>query len=247
MQVISKNRATAPIRDSRIAVVAIDGPCGVGKSTVAREVARRLGFQHLDTGAMYRTVTWFALREGVSLRDGEGLAALTARCAIRLESSTEGDVRVWCNGEEITTAIRERDVSVGVSDVADCEAVREALVARQREMGIERASVLEGRDITTVVFPDARWKFFLEADLEIRAARRVDQLAASGKSPEPRVVLRDLAERDERDRIRPKGALRLAPDAQVVDTSFMPREQVVDLIVTLVRSDPVPVPRGAIL
>jgi len=222
---------------NRARVVAIDGPGGVGKSTVAREVAQRLGFQHIDTGAMYRAVTWLALQQKVDFRDEKALGALGASCTIRLCGSDSGDVRVWCNDTEITGAIREREVSVRVSDVADCEPVRDALVARQRVMGFERPSVLEGRDITTVVFPDARWKFFLEADLSTRAERRRLQLVQGGKQATLDQVLHDIAERDYRDRTRPKGALRVAPDATVVDTSRMSRDQVVDLLVTLVRSD----------
>jgi cytidylate kinase len=218
-------------------VVAIDGPGGVGKSTVAREVAQRLGFQHIDTGAMYRAVTWLALQQKVDFRDENALGALGASCTIRLTGSDMSDMRVWCNDTEITSAIREREVSIRVSDVADCEPVRDALVARQREMGFERPSVLEGRDITTVVFPDARWKFFLEADLRTRSERRRLQLLQAGKQAIPEQVLRDIAERDYRDRTRPKGALRVAPDAIVVDTSRMSRDQVVDLLVTLVKAD----------
>jgi len=233
----SLSRSTPPGQPVLAPVVAIDGPCGVGKSTVARDVARCLGFLHIDTGAMYRAVTWLAIQEKVDLRNCEALGELASRCTVQLGPSDEGDIRVWCNGTEITRAIRERDVSIGVSDIADCDRVREALVARQREMGLQQPAVLEGRDITTVVFPDARWKIFLEADLAIRAERRQKQVTRPGKDASLDQVMRDLAERDERDRIRPTGALRLAPDAQVIDTSFMPRDQVVDLIVTLVRSD----------
>ncbi len=210
-------RSKAP---NGVQVVAIDGPGGVGKSTVAREVARRLGFQHIDTGAMYRAVTWLALQQKVDFRDEQALGTLGASCTIRLEGSDTGDVRVWCNGVEISAAIREREVSVRVSDVADCEPVRDALVARQREMGCQRPSVLEGRDITTVVFPDARWSFFLEADLRTRAERRRLQLVQAGKSVAPEQVLQDIAERDYRDRTRPKGALRVAPGAIII-ASFL--------------------------
>ncbi len=230
-----------PIADSnatdRVRVVAIDGPGGVGKSTVAREVALRLGFRHLDTGAMYRAVTWLALQKKADFHDEKALGALAASCTIRLAESQGGDVRVWCNDVEITSAIREREVSVRVSDVADCEPVRDALVARQREMGLEQPSVLEGRDITTVVFPDARWKFFLEADVCTRAERRRLQVAEAGKKVSPEQVFHDIAERDFRDRTRPKGALRVAPNATILDTTHMNRDQVVDLLVTLVKTD----------
>lgn len=215
-------------------VVAIDGPCGVGKSAVARDVARRLGFRHLDTGAMYRAVTWAALSQGVDMKDSTRLGEIAAAMRLEMQSSENGNVRVWCDGHEITDDIRSAEVTRGVSEVADSEAVRRALVAQQRQLGLGSPSILEGRDITTVVFPDARWKFFLEAEVAVRARRRLDQMQQAGRTVSPEAVREDLEERDRRDRIRPWGALRLAPDAVVLDTTFMTRDQVVDLIVAWV-------------
>lgn len=221
----------------RVDVVAIDGPCGVGKSAVARDVARRLSFRHLDTGAMYRAVAWAALAQGVDMKDSARLGEIAAAMHLEMRSSENGNVRVWCDGQEITDAIRTPEVTRGVSEVADSEPVRRALVAQQRALGLETPSILEGRDITTVVFPDARWKFFLEAELAIRAERRLDQMRQSGRTASLESVRWDLEERDRRDRIRPWGALQLAPDAVVLDTSAMAQNQVVDLIVSWVLLD----------
>ncbi len=219
-------------------VVAIDGPCGVGKSVVAHELAHKLGFRHLDTGAMYRAIARLALRSRVDLRDGVELGRLAESAQLRMDIPNDhGETRIWCNGEEVTKPIRERDVNLAVSEVADCEGVRRALVRQQRAIGLLAPSVLEGRDIATVVFPDARWKFFLEAELEIRAQRRLAQAVAAGRQAQIERVRKDLADRDHRDRTRPWGALRLAPDAVVVDTSRMDKNQVVDLLAALVLAD----------
>jgi cytidylate kinase len=183
---------------------------------------------------MYRAVTWAALSQGVDMKDSARLGEIAAAMRLEMQSSENGNVRVWCNGHEITEAIRSPEVTRGVSEVADSDPVRRALVAQQRELGLAAPSILEGRDITTVVFPDARWKFFLEAEVATRARRRLEQLRQAAREASLEAVRSDLEERDRRDRIRPWGALRLAGDAVVLDTTSMTQDQVVDLMVSWV-------------
>ncbi len=175
-------------------VIAIDGPSGSGKSTTARLLAERLGYLYVDTGAMYRAVTLKALRAGIDATDGEGLARIARRTEVRLEPRPEG-VRVLLDGEDVSDDIRTSQVTRYVSAVSEVPVVREVLVAAQRVLGAEGGVVLEGRDIGTVVFPDADIKIWMEADLGIRAARRRLELAGRGASPEVGEVTEDLARR----------------------------------------------------
>jgi cytidylate kinase len=214
-----------------ISVVAIDGPVGVGKSAVARALARRLGWRHIDTGAMYRAVTLRLMDHGAI--EDRRLAAEVARL---LEIDLCEDGRVLLAGADVTRQIRDEQVSVRVASVADNLEVRKALVEQQQRLGRERPSVLEGRDIGTVVFPNARHKFYLDAAPEERARRRLNQLRENGDTPDPAQVYADLLARDEKDRNRPWGALRMAADAELVDTSAMTQEQVVDELERRVRA-----------
>lgn len=210
-------------------IVAIDGTVGSGKSTVARLLARRLGYLHIDTGAMYRAVAWAALQEGVDADDAVALARLVADLDIRLEPRSDG-LRVWCNERDVTEAIRDPEVSRAAARVADHAEVRHRLVALQREMGRRQSAVMEGRDIGTVVFPDATHKFFLDAAVETRAARRARELELTGRTVDAEAVLRDVQDRDRRDRQRAVGALRQAPDAILIDTTHLSIDDVVDLL-----------------
>lgn len=206
-------------------VIAIDGPAGAGKSTVARAVARALGYTYLDSGAMYRCVALAALREGVDLDDPEAAGAVAERCEISFDGG-----RVLLGGEDVTPAIREPDVTAAASRVSVHPAVRRAMVARQRAL-IERGRyVAEGRDIGTVVSPEAPLKIFLAASDEERARRRA---AETGEPFE--AVLRAQAERDRRDREREHGALRAAPDAVRLDTTGLGIDEVVERVVALAR------------
>jgi CMP/dCMP kinase len=207
--------------------IAIDGPVGVGKSAVARKLADRLGYIYIDTGAMYRAVTLDAMNQGLDAEDYAAIGARVGELQIDLRASEAGS-RVFCNGEEVTEAIRSHRVSRGTSPIADNPAVRERLVALQREMGRDGGVVMEGRDIGTVVFPNAEAKFYLDGDPEIRARRRIEQMAAKGTPVDPEKTLRDLLERDRRDRSRPVGALRVAEDAEIIDTSHMSEVEVVE-------------------
>jgi cytidylate kinase len=216
-------------------VVAIDGPTAAGKSTVARGVARRLGFRYVDTGAMYRTVALAALREGVSLHDHAALGRLASALSIEIREEARGE-RVIMDGEDVSAAIRTPEVSRASSVVSAVPAVRSALVARQRDLAANGGVVMEGRDIGTVVFPDAEVKVFLDASLEARARRRHAELAARGVRIGLDEVRRHEAERDQRDETRAHSPLRAAPGAVVIDTTARDPEEIVESIVGLVRA-----------
>jgi CMP/dCMP kinase len=206
-------------------VIAIDGPAGAGKSTVARGLAGALGFTYLDSGAMYRCVALAALRQGTDLGDGDALEAL----ARQLDISLDGD-RVWLDGEDATEAIRTPDVSAAASQVSVHEPVRAAIVERQQGLIAAGRYVAEGRDIGTVVSPDAPLKVFLTADDGERARRRA---ADTGEAVD--AVLAAQAARDARDRDREHGPLRPADDAVEIDTTGRRVEEVVDQIAALAR------------
>ncbi|HHM12084.1 MAG TPA: (d)CMP kinase [Planctomycetaceae bacterium] len=211
-------------------IITIDGPAGAGKSTIARRVAKQLGFDFLDTGAMYRAVTWAALKRGVDVTDGDAVTALAAQIAYH----TDGD-RVFVDGRDVTEAIRSPEVSRAVSDVAAHPGVRRELVHWQREAAKGKSIVTEGRDQGTVVFPDAELKIFLTASPEERARRRVAQWREQGVEVDYEQVLEEQRRRDELDRTRPVGALQRAPDAVVIDTDGKSVEEVVEQIVDLAR------------
>jgi cytidylate kinase len=227
------------------AVVAVDGPSGSGKSSVSRGVARALGLRYLDTGAMYRAVTWAALRDGVPLEDAHAVAAVAE--GVALELSTDPDeslIRV--DGLDVTRAIREDAVTSTVSRVAAVPRVRQLLVARQRET-VQQASregdgiVVEGRDIGSVVLPDADLKVWLVADPEVRAARRAAEDAAAGRlahSHQPGVVdavAEELSRRDAADAARASSPTTRADDAVEVDATHLGLSEVIERVVALVR------------
>ena len=202
-------------------IVAIDGPAGAGKSTVARTLATRLGFRYLDTGAMYRALTWLALAEDVSLEDGAALGDLARREPVSFE-----DDRVFIHGEDVTEEIRLPRIDRVVSSVARHPDVREVMRERQRELGSHGDAVIEGRDIGTVVCPDADVKVYLVADAAERARRRVVDRPEIGEE----ALATDLRLRDERDAAQ----MQAAPDAQEIDTTELSIEEVVDRIEQLV-------------
>ncbi len=216
--------------------VAIDGPAGAGKSTVAKRVATALGFTYIDTGAMYRAVAWKALQKGVPATDAEALAELARRLRITLLPLTpDGKQTVLADGEDVTEAIRTPEVSSLTSPISALPKVRRVIVEQQREMGrrAERGVVLEGRDIGTVVFPDAEVKIFLTASPEERAKRRYEELRDRGLEVSYADVLADQIARDTRDTQRPDSPLRAAPDAILLDTDGLTIEAVVDKILAL--------------
>jgi CMP/dCMP kinase len=215
-------------------VVAIDGPAGAGKSTIARRIASRMGFLYIDTGAMYRAVALWAQRAGVGLGDHLNLEQLARAAEIELRSNPSG---VLLNGEDITELIRNAEISQAASKASAIPGVRRALVEKQRAMGEVTSIVMEGRDIGTVVFPDAEVKIFLDAAPEIRAQRRLDELKAKGPTDQTfDSVLKDITERDTRDRSRSEAPLMQAPDAEYVDSTRHSIEQVEERILALVRA-----------
>ena len=216
-------------------IVAIDGPAGAGKSTVAREVARRLGFLYIDTGAMYRAVAALSLRQGLPVDDEVGLARLAASAAFEFRPD-DGSQRLFVDGKDFSELIRTPEVTELSSPVSAVPGVRRALVDAQRAMAVGRSVVMEGRDIQTVVFPHATVKIYLDADPYERARRRHSELAAKGVTVSFDEVIEDIEERDARDSTRADSPLRAAPNATVVDTTDMTLEQVIERILELAPS-----------
>jgi cytidylate kinase len=210
---------------ARKVIVAIDGPAGAGKSTVARHLARHFGLLNLETGAMYRAFAFKALRAGLPLNESAGLESLAAETSIRLEPGEDGN-RVLLDGEDVTGLIRNQTVTDAASQVSVWPAIRAWMVRMQQEMGARGGVVMEGRDIGTVVFPQAEVKIFLDAAPEVRGLRRYDQL---GPKPaiQPQEVICDLRARDERDRNRADSPLKPAPDAVLLDSTNLTLEEVV--------------------
>jgi cytidylate kinase len=215
-------------------IVAIDGPVGSGKSTVARRVAELLGYTHLDSGAMYRGVAWKALRDGVPLDSPERLTALAESVRIDL-ALRDGKLRVILDGEDITDLIRTPEVSHAASVVAVVPGVRHPMVAEQRRAGGQGGVVMEGRDIGSVVFPHADLKIFLDASPEVRAERRFRELQEKGEPMELDKVLADVRQRDRRDRERETSPLVRAADAVLVDNTAMDAEETARVIVLCAR------------
>jgi CMP/dCMP kinase len=215
-------------------IVAIDGPSGAGKTSVSREVARRLGMALLDTGALYRGAALLADEHGVDFDDGPAVAALIERAAFGFAISGEGS-RLHIDGRDVSEAIRTPRLSEGSSRVSSRPEVRAALLDLQRELGRASDCVVEGRDIGTVVFPDAEYKFFLTASLGARVERRRAEYEAKGQRADEETMRREVVERDERDAARDVAPLRPADDAVVLDSTQMTLEEVVEAIVSAVR------------
>ncbi len=212
------NKGNYAVMNKTVPVITIDGPSGSGKGTISRMLARELGFQFLDSGALYRLLAFAAQRRGIALDDESALAALSGELDIRFPADGEGD-RVLLDGEDVGDAIRTEAAGGGASRVAALPAVREALLDRQRRFRLFPGLVADGRDMGTVVFPDAEAKIFLTASAEERARRRCKQLKEKGVSVVFDDVLADIQVRDERDASRSVAPLRPAQDADLVDTS----------------------------
>jgi cytidylate kinase len=210
-------------------IVAIDGPSGAGKSTVGKRLASELGYLYIDTGAMYRALGWKALKEGLDLKEGKALQDFCARTEVELKRDGEG-LRVILDGNDVSGLIRTPEMSMAASTISAQPCVRERLLELQRAMGRQGGVVLEGRDIGTVVFPDAHAKFFLDAAVEERARRRWLELTDKGNAVTLEQTIEDVKSRDYNDSTRDIAPLKKADDAIVVDSSGIGIDQVVGIM-----------------
>ena len=215
--------------------IAIDGPAGAGKSTIARQVARRENLIYIDTGAMYRAMSLLMLQNGIPLNDAEKIGQECSRAQIDI-SYENGEQAVFLNGENVDAFLREERVGNAASAVSAVPRVRERLVQLQRELAESADVVMDGRDIGTVVLPDADLKIFLTASSRVRAERRYRELQEKGIEADLKTIQRDIEERDHRDMTRESSPLRQAEDAVVIDSSMMTVDEVIQNILNLIQS-----------
>ena len=221
-------------------IVAIDGPAGAGKSTVARIVARELGYLYIDTGAMFRALTWKALHHNTNLRSARGLVRLAETTDIRLKHDRAHDtLRVFVDGKDRSRQIRTEKVSLHTNEIAKVKGIRRILREQQRRIGKNGGVVMEGRDIGTRVFPRAAAKFYLDASPSERARRRYSELKSGGKKVNLERIAHALAQRDYKDKNRGISPLRQAHDARVIDSTHLSLEQVAQKILAWVRRTPI--------
>jgi len=216
-------------------IITLDGPAGAGKSTVAKSLAGRLGISYLDTGAMYRAMTLKALRLKMDLSDEEALTILARNTKIAFKEMPDGSLNITLDGEDVSVAIRAPEVTNNTHFIAKTPGVRTLMVAWQRAIGMSRSIVTDGRDQGTVVFTDARYKFYVDADVEERVQRRYKELVAAGKPVDFEQLRKDMLERDQKDFSRAVGPLKKAHDAITVDSTGLTVEGTVDKIMKLIQ------------
>ncbi len=215
-------------------VITLDGPAGAGKSTVAKALAKRLGVTYLDTGAMYRALTLKGLRLKMDLSDEEALTILARNTKISFKEMPDGSLHVTLDGEDVAEAIRSQEVTSNTFYAARTPGVRTLMVGWQRAIGMSRSIVTDGRDQGTVVFKDAKYKYYMDANVEERVQRRYKELIAAGKKVDLEQLSIEMKERDQKDFTRAVGPLKKAHDAVTIDSSGMSVEQVVDKIMKLI-------------
>jgi cytidylate kinase len=211
------------------AVITIDGPAGAGKTSIAKIVSRKLGYNYIDTGAMYRAISWKAFKEKIDLKAKKELIKMVRNTKIELKNRA-GTVRVYLDGKDVTNKIRGKRLAEGASILATVPEVREQLMKIQRRMGSSGGIVVEGRDIGTVVFPRADYKFYLDASIKERALRKYRELKVKGKEGQLAELEKAIRSRDKRDRTRRVAPLKIARDAVVIDSTDMSKKEVVEFI-----------------
>lgn len=211
------------------AVITIDGPAGAGKTSIAKIVSRKLGYNYIDTGAMYRAISWKAFRKKIDLKAKKDLIKMVRNTKIELKNRA-GMVSVHLDGKDVTNKIRSKRLAEGASILATIPEVRKELMKIQRRLGSSGGIVMEGRDIGTVVFPQADYKFYLDASIKERTLRRYRELKAKGEEGELAELEKAIRSRDKRDRTRRVAPLKIAPDAIVIDSTDMSKKEVVDFI-----------------
>ena len=226
------------MKRARKLIIAIDGPAGSGKSTTAKLLASCLKVPYVDTGAMYRAITLKAMNEKVPFEDTKKLVVVAKKATIHLSETKRSKQKVFLDGKDVTKTIRTPELTKNVFRVAQNPAIRRVMVKKQRILGRKQGAVMEGRDIGTVVFPKADYKFYLIADPRLRAERRYKELIAAGKQVTLKEVIRDQKKRDAKDRNRKVGPLKKAKDAFLIDTTPLTIQGTVARILAVVRSNP---------
>lgn len=217
-------------------IIAIDGPAGAGKSTVGKRTARKLGFLYIDTGAMYRALTLKAIEQGISVNDEPAIIRMAENTVIDLINKEDGSLAVMLDSRDVSKEIRQPRITQLVSDIAKIKEVRRIMVCLQRKLGKQKNSVLDGRDIGTVVFPDADRKFYVDADFKERVRRRFEELKETGQAITFEEVEADLHNRDTIDSTRAVAPLKRADDAIYLDTTKMSIDEVVEAILTRIKN-----------